>query len=83
LVDELGKSASRTAIVVDLALDASHVEALYRGVARTVVARSRDGRWIRFPADALRRHVTWRGVHGTYALHVDDGRLTSMERLSS
>ncbi len=69
-------------IVVDLAIDAEELKRLYRGISRTVLARARDGRWVRFPAQALRSHVLVHGVHGTFALHVRGGRLTTMQRLS-
>jgi hypothetical protein len=68
-------------IVVDLAIDAEALKRLYRGISRTVVARARDGRWVRFPAQALRSHVTAGGVHGVFELRTTAGRLTSMQRL--
>jgi hypothetical protein len=68
-------------IVVDLAIDADELKRLYRGIARSVVARARDGRWVRFPATALRSHVARAGVHGAFALRIDDGRLKALERL--
>jgi hypothetical protein len=68
-------------IVVDLSIDADELKRLYRGAARTVVARARDGRWIQFPAQALRSHVASHGVRGAFALRVAAGRLTTIERL--
>ena len=68
-------------IVVDLAIATEELKRLYRGTSRTVVARARDGRWIRFPAQVLCAHVLTHGVHGAFALHVTDGRLTSLQRL--
>lgn len=68
-------------IVVDLAIDAQELKRLYRGISRTVLARARDGRWVRFPAQVLRSHVLADGVHGAFALHISDGRLTAMRRL--
>lgn len=68
-------------ILVDLSIDADALKRLYRGVSRSVIARARDGRWIQFPAHALRGHVAAYGVRGAFILRVDDGRLTSMERL--
>ena len=76
---------TKTSIVIDLAIDAEALKRLYRGISRTVVARARDGRWVQFPAQALRSHVgahgVSHGVYGAFALHVADGRLTTMERL--
>ena len=68
-------------IVVDLAIDAEELKRLYRGVSRTVLVCARDGRWVRFPAQVLRAHVMTHGVHGAFALHVTDGRLTTLQRL--
>jgi hypothetical protein len=68
-------------IVVDLAIDTDDLKRLYRGISRTVVARARDGRWIRFPAHALRSHVASYGVRGAFVLRVADGRLRAIERL--
>jgi Protein of unknown function (DUF2835) len=67
--------------VVDLAIDTEQLKRLYRGSARTVLARCRDGRWLRFPARALRQHVAARGVHGAFALRVQAGRLQAMQRV--
>ena len=68
-------------MVVDLALDPAHLKELYRGVARNVVARARDGRWVQFPAHALRAHVDAFGVHGAFVLRTRDGRLAALDRL--
>lgn len=68
-------------IVIDLAIDPEELKRLYRGTSRTVVARARDGRLIQFPAQALRRHILAHGVLGAFALHVTDGRLTTLQRL--
>ena len=68
-------------IVVDLAIEAGELKRLYRGISHTVVARARDGRWVQFPARALRSHVTARRVHGVFELCTAGGNLTSMQRL--
>ncbi len=68
-------------IVIDLAIDPEELKRLYRGTSRTVVARARDGRLVQFPALALRPHVLAHGVRGAFALHVTDGRLTTLQRL--
>ncbi len=51
-----------------LDLSAQQFLAFYRGAASEVVTRSVDGRNVRFPANALRPHVTHDGVHGLFAL---------------
>jgi len=70
-------------MVIDLSLDRERLKQLYRGVARNVVARARDGRWIRFPARALREYVDEFGVRGAFVLRTQQGRLTTLERLAS
>lgn len=56
----------------------------YQGDARYIVARTRDGRTVRFPAHVLRPFVTHEGVHGEFRLRYDkSNRLVSFERLSA
>jgi Protein of unknown function (DUF2835) len=73
--------ATAATFVVDLAIDTDQLKRLYRGATRTVLAQCRDGRWVRFPARALRGHVADRGVHGAFALRVHAGRLQRMQRV--
>jgi hypothetical protein len=54
----------------------------YRGVAAAVRATDREGRAVRFPASALRGHVTHAGIRGSFCLVTDDDhRLLRLERL--
>ncbi|MCG5512207.1 DUF2835 domain-containing protein [Ectothiorhodospira shaposhnikovii] len=54
----------------------------YSGAASAVVAMSREGRTVRFPASALRPFVLHDGVHGHFRLTVDNQfKLLSLERL--
>jgi hypothetical protein len=71
-----------TTLTVDLDIDAEQLKRLYRGAARMVLARARDGRWVRFPAALLRGHVEHHGVHGAFALRVNGSRLEEMRRLN-
>ncbi|MBB3168541.1 DUF2835 domain-containing protein [Simiduia aestuariiviva] len=57
---------------VRLAISQEELLRLYRGSARTVSALAEDGRRIRFPADALRRLVTDKGVYGQFVIEFDD-----------
>lgn len=66
-------------ILLDLSIGPDELARFYRGEARAVVARARDGRWIRFPVHVLRRVVTRAGVHGTFALQVDGARLIGLQ----
>lgn len=52
----------------------------YRVPAAQVVAETRDGRRVRFPANSLQRFVTREGVHGVFRIHFDGaGKLVSIE----
>ena len=67
---------------VDLAIPVAELLRLYRGEAREVVARARDGRVLRFPVLALRPFVTREGVHGRFRIRCDAAqRLAGIERV--
>jgi len=69
---------------IDVWLDLTPEQVLryYRGGADAVVARSLDGRMVRFPAGVLPRLVTADGVRGRYRLKFDrDHRLQAVEAL--
>ncbi len=69
-------------IIVDLNITADEYLRWYRGHAQAVFATSRDGKRIRFPAQALQRFVTHAGVQGTFAVYYDESnKLISIERL--
>ncbi len=69
-------------LLVDLALSAERLKLLYRGDVQDVVATSRDGRVVRFPANILRPFVDRDGVYGTFRIHYDAGhRLERIERV--
>ena len=66
-------------IVVDLDIGPTEMARYYQGRADQVVARARDGRWVRFPLRVLRAVVTRGGVHGTFALVVEGRTLVGFE----
>lgn len=43
----------------------------YQGIVRNVVVIAEDGRRVQFPAGALQRFVTHRGIHGRFELRFD------------
>lgn len=54
----------------------------YEGLAKEVVAPSLDGRWIRFPASALRPYFSHTGISGIFELRFDGNRkLIALERV--
>lgn len=69
---------------IDVVIELSYEACLahYEGRVGQVHTRSLDGRWVVFPAEALRRVVTRDGVHGLYRLTFSDaGRFCNIERL--
>lgn len=69
-------------VVINLAILAEEYQRLYQGTARDVVARSIDGRRIRFPALILRPFVTHSGIHGRFQILFDgSNRFHSIEKI--
>ena len=70
-------------LVLDLALSAERLLAVYQGRANRVVANSRDGRRVSLPAHHLRPFLTRDGVHGAFVLEFSaNGELLSLRRLA-
>lgn len=68
--------------ILDLDISADACLRYYRGDAHSVTATDRAGRRVRFPATALRPHVTRGGVRGTFCLETDEQhRLVGLYRL--
>jgi lipocalin len=59
-------------IIFDLSISSDEYLKVYRGEAKFVFATSRDGLKVQFPAGILRRFVTKSGVHGSFAVLIDD-----------
>jgi len=55
-----------------LAISAEEYLAYYQGSAQVVVARSDDGKTIRFPASAIRQFVTHDGIYGSFEISFDE-----------
>ena len=69
-------------LIVDIHLSSDDYLRWYQGSAKAVVATSRDGRRVRFPAESLRPFVTHSGVHGSFAIHFNEhNRLVKVEKL--
>jgi len=54
-----------------LVIPPERFESWYRGRAREVITRSRDGRTLRFPARVLQPFVTHEGIRGTFEIEFD------------
>ncbi|AYC33483.1 DUF2835 family protein [Pseudomonas cavernae] len=69
-------------LVLDIALPAARLQAVYRGQANRVLLHSRDGRRVSLPAHHLRAFLSHAGVYGCFALEVSPaGELLSLRRL--
>ncbi|MCF7764758.1 MAG: DUF2835 domain-containing protein [Verrucomicrobia bacterium] len=69
-------------IVIDLDISAAQYLDWYKGIARNVVAMSRGGLRVQFPANVLQRFVTPDGVQGVFRLTFDEGnKFVSIEKL--
>jgi hypothetical protein len=70
---------------IDIAINLNYDECLahYEGRIANVRTRSVDGRWVIFPAEAIRRVVGRDGVHGIYRLSFSEhGRFISIVALT-
>ena len=57
-----------------LNISAEQLELYYRGSVREVLARTNDGRRLRFPLSLLRPYVTYSGVQGRFRILFDQSR---------
>lgn len=69
-------------LIVDIRISRDDYLRWYRGAAQVIHARSRDGRSVRFPAQALQPYVSHNGVEGTFAIYFDENhKLVRVEKL--
>jgi hypothetical protein len=69
-------------ITFSLNISADELLRYYQGVASMVVARSLDGRTVRFPASRLRPFMTTTGIQGRFTISFDDQhKFLEMRRL--
>jgi len=73
---------SEQRILVQVQFTYEEFRPFYEGRAKEVVAPSLDGRYIRFPASALRPFLTHNGISGVFALKFDKkNKLISTDRI--
>ncbi|MGH1469916.1 MAG: DUF2835 domain-containing protein [Cellvibrionaceae bacterium] len=69
-------------LVVDLTISSDEFERLYAGQVKTVLATSRDGRRVRFPANILVPFVEREGIRGSFAIAFDiENKFQQIRRL--
>jgi len=70
-----------TDIVFSLNISSEQYLRYYRGTARFIVARSSDGRTVKFPAGILQPFLTHDGIQGVFVLRYDENnRFLGIER---
>ncbi|MBN2297664.1 MAG: DUF2835 domain-containing protein [Deltaproteobacteria bacterium] len=66
-----------------LSISAETYKRYYSGEVRYVLARSYDGRRVKFPASYLRRFVSHEGITGEFEIEYDgNNRLKEIRRIS-
>jgi hypothetical protein len=77
----MAAQSSARQFTLTLSISRADYERLYRGQARTVVARDTQGKTLQFPALSLRPFLSHNGIHGTFVISVDDNnRLLDIRR---
>ena len=70
-------------LIIDLSISRDEYLKWYQGAAKNVIARSRDGRKVSFPAESLRPYVSHGGIQGSFAIYFDENnKLKALEKLS-
>ena len=59
-------------LIVDLVISSDEFERLYAGQVKTVLAKTREGLRVRFPAKILVPFVGREGVSGSFLIAFDD-----------
>lgn len=69
-------------LVLDIALPAEKLLAVYQGRANRILIKSRDGRNVSLPAHHLRPFLTRSGVFGSFEMEfAPEGQLIRLRRL--
>lgn len=70
-------------LVLDIALSAERLRAVYQGRANRILLQSRDGRRVSLPAHHVRPFLTQEGVYGAFELEFSAaGELVNLRRLN-
>ncbi len=69
-------------LVLDIALPADRLLAVYQGRANRILIRSREGKSVSLPAHHLRPFLTSAGVFGSFEIKFSaDGKLIGLRRV--
>lgn len=44
----------------------------YTGAVKSVLAKAKDGRVVKFPASVLQQFLTYDGIHGSFEMEIDE-----------
>lgn len=70
-------------LIIDLNIHRDEWLRLYRGEAKIVRTRSRDGRSVQFPANILSSFTSHEGVRGSFIIRFSpNGKFHSIDRLA-
>lgn len=71
-------------VIIDLTIPASEYVRQYQHHSAVVVARSREGLKVNFPASILRPFVSHAGISGSFRIQFNDaGKFQAIEKLPS
>jgi len=69
-------------VTISISISAQDYLAHYQGTVNEVVARSSDGRNIRFPSTILQPFVSHEGIHGRFVINFDSSnKFHSIKRI--
>ena len=71
-------------VIIELDISSDQYLEWYKGIVRNVVAKSREGLSVQFPAGVLQQFVTPDGIQGVFRLTYDeDNKFVSIEQLDT
>jgi len=75
---------ANTHFTFSMKLKADDYERYYRGTARNIIVMTHQGVSIQFPASAVRRFITKKGIRGDFVITMDENhKLINLQKLIS
>jgi len=73
---------SKQDVILSLHISSDDYLYYYKGKAKYILAVSHDGKRVRFPASALQRFLTHKGISGQFRLCYDEhNKMISIEKI--
>ena len=83
IAELITKVVSMPILMLDIALSAESLRAVYQGRANRVLLKSRDGQRVNLAAHHLRPFLTHAGIYGSFALEFNgQGQLLSLRQIN-